>query len=163
MPLTIRPGPKGFYIRHYWGATLLSLLLIAGAALAFTSQSFELWVPGALVLAGLLLPAAGWAYALLYSSRTSLTLDGMEVIFQTGVISRKLTTVAVGQITDSTISQDLLDKLLGSARFKINTSGSTEYEIDEDGFEFAEAKSLHDQIYSLIDKKKPEAPSKDFQ
>ncbi len=152
---TIHPGPFGFYVRSYWGTTLLSILLFAGAYAAYSAGGLGPWAPAALALAGVLLLLLGWGHAIFHSRTTTLSLEGMEVTYQTGVLNRTITTVAVGQITDSSITRDLLDNLLGSATFKINTSGSTDYEVNEGGFSFQQASAMRDQIYALIDKQKP--------
>jgi uncharacterized membrane protein YdbT with pleckstrin-like domain len=150
---TINPAPVPFYLRHYIGSTIVGALFLA-SSIILPLLGLDLWFSGALVGIGLLVLGVGIAHTLLHCRETALTLSGMQLTYSTGILQRRIATVAVGQITDSLLNQDLTDKLLGTATFKINTSGSTSYEIDDGCFPFVAAKSMRDDIYALIDKPK---------
>ncbi len=148
----IRPNRLRFFIRNYLAAALFAALLFAvgfagasGAVPLDAGAALGLWIAGtALILIGV-------AHSVLNYNTTCIYLADEEVLYESGILSKKKISVPLHKITDTAVSRGIADKILGTAKIKINTSGSKGYEI-EATFGNGDVGRLYAEIYRLINK-----------
>ena len=157
-PLTITTGKKvhpnrfRYFLHNYFLVALLSsALFLAGFLAAFSV------IPGGAMLAlpcwiiAAIAAIATIGHTALHCNATVIYLTGEEIIYETGIISHQKVSVPLHMITDTKLDRELIDKLLGTATIRINTSGGKDYEIVAN-FEFDDLNELYNEIYRLIRK-----------
>lgn len=148
----IYPNKLKFFLRAYWSIAIFTIILfIAGFAIA--SGGFQ--VDGSFALPlwafGFIACAIALAHTFLHCNGTCIYFSGEEVVYETGILQKQTIRVTLHMITDTKLTRDLLDNLLGTAVIQINTSGSTGYEI-EARFGSSQLEKFHNDLYGMIRK-----------
>jgi uncharacterized membrane protein YdbT with pleckstrin-like domain len=111
-----------------------------------------LWrVPGPFVLLILMAPLLGISLIFLLVTWiqfrcTSLTITPEGVTFQTGVLSRRLREMRMGDIRAVDVRQGLLQRLVGSGMLRVSSAASADALIAIPGVECWELKALIDNL-----------------
>ncbi len=143
LPLT--PLPDG----------IAGILSTVGLYLSSATVSFILVILGIIVIVVALM------YFYVYSHVTIMWLEPDKIVLQQGVIARQRKKIPLYKITDTLVKQGYVDRLIGSARIYINTSGHPTYEIAIYDVEFSDAERFHDNVYSEIKKMEKELMEKE--
>ncbi len=109
-----------------FGLVLNLVFAAAVAAIGFLSAP-----PGGLLVLGgvvlIWLPAALLAY---WARRfTAYAVTNKRVLLRTGILSRKLQSIPPAKITDTTVTQGIMQRVLGCGDVAFNTAGSSKVEM----------------------------------
>jgi len=142
----IHPDRRAFFIKHYALVGLVSLLLLPlGVWVLLEMRSLE-WALGAWALAVVLVSIC-LIHTHLHVRNVLLYQSSEEVVFETGILEHHKRVVPLHMITDSSVYRSFLDKMLGVATLRINTSGGSAYEIIAEDFPIGQVERIHQEIH----------------
>ena len=156
----IRPSQKAFLVRHYaWAVAGVPLLLVAGLYILLTAGGPDILLPiGSIPVLQVVLGL--WSIAVICAAialihtrlhqRVYLALRSEEMVYEYGIFNHHTVTVPLHMITDSQITSEWLDRILGVSTLRINTSGGAGYEITAEDFPAAEIARMHSDLLKLI-------------
>ena len=149
--MKIRPSVLGFYVKHYYTTTIIALIAVIGGIYALVlANSFEFALVGFAI--GVFLIILGVVHAIMNKKTTVLFISKEEIVYEHGIIEHHKRVAPVHMITDSFVHRSLLDKILKTADLRINTSGTSTYEIDIEDYDHKDIEMIHKMIYNLIRK-----------
>ncbi len=121
----------------------------------------DVFISFILLVLGVITIVAALMYFYVYSHVTIMWLEPDKIVLQQGVIARQRKKIPLYKITDTLVKQGYMDRLIGSAKIYINTSGHPTYEIAIYDVEFSDAERFHDNVYSEIKKMEKELMEKE--
>ncbi|HEX8640594.1 MAG TPA: PH domain-containing protein [Allosphingosinicella sp.] len=101
---------------------------------------------GAVLVFAAVAGGLGLVVALLVWLRFRYTVRENEILIESGVLKRQRRVIAFERVQDIAIEQQLLARLFGTARVRIETGGSAADEGDLDMIALADAHALRDRI-----------------
>jgi uncharacterized membrane protein YdbT with pleckstrin-like domain len=149
--MIIRPSFHGFFIKHYYLSTIFSAVLIVVGIVAISDPVLGIAALGAIGL-GVFLILFGLLHAYANQKTAMLYISDEEVIFESGIISHSKRMVPLHMITDSHVHRGFIDRIIGISGMRINTSGTSGFEIDIDDFNYPDIEMMHNRIHKLIRK-----------
>lgn len=147
--MRIRPSFHGFFIKHYYLSSLFSIVMVVVGVLAISDAVLGTVALGAIGL-GVFLIIWGLLHAYANQRTTVLYISDEEVIYETGILEHSKRVAPVHMITDSHIHRSFIERIVGIAGMRINTSGTSGFEIDIDDFNYSDIEKIHGIIYNLI-------------
>jgi uncharacterized membrane protein YdbT with pleckstrin-like domain len=152
--MRIRPSFHGFFLKHYYLTTIIAIVSFGVGAMMMQDPMMGTVSLGAIGF-GAALIVWGLVHAYANQRTTLLYINNEEVIYETGIMEHSKRVAPIHMITDSHVHRSFMERIMGIAGMRINTSGTAEFEIDIDDFNYKDINALHDRIYRLIRKAPP--------
>lgn len=144
-PLVVHPS---LLIPHIYTCAFLTILVakfIFGSELVAFSLTWKVAV---------VIGALGIGIAHLKRITTRYSLDAIELVEASGILSRRITRVPLNRITNYQVERSFLERILGIGSLLVDTPGGVGYEIKMRELDSSSISQLESQLGFLIGQQK---------
>ncbi|MCX6768600.1 MAG: PH domain-containing protein [Candidatus Micrarchaeota archaeon] len=140
----IRPKLTGYFLTHYFFVIPLAIVLIALALMNVGEMGLFFIFLAVLVL----------LFSIVHSKAhemvTSVALEDNKLVHESGIFQHKKNSLPISMVTDSMVTRNPLERVLGVCTLQVNTSGTAAYEVVCDALDFGEAEKINGLLHEMI-------------
>lgn len=164
------PSRRAYFVQNYFLVVFIFAMAIFVEIAALIGIIENTVIVLLLLFFALILMIISIGHTILHCKHTFVMLEKYKISYETGIINRKRKVVPLDHITDTSMEQNVIDLLLGTATLNISTAGSRSYEITASCLKYEAAAYIHEKIHIKIKgqtakktKKTPSAEKNDYQ
>lgn len=140
----IRPRFVGYFMTHYFFVIPLAIVLLALAFINIDGMApFFLFVAALVLLISLV-------HSKVHEMVTCIYIEDNKFVHESGILKNKKNNLPISMVTDSLITRNIMERVLGVCTLNVNTSGTGAYEVICDALDFGEADKINNLLHEMI-------------